>query len=274
MPTKQTRNKLTDFLNAKADEYNQPGFIKDDPISVPHLFTKKQDIEIAGFFAAIFSWGNRTTIIQKSKELMQRMDNAPYQFITQHTEKNLKKLVDFKHRTFNATDLLYFIEFFRCHYSKHKSLETAFTPHTQALSIPSASSGGEGSKTPVMEHILMGFHKYFFSLPDVPARTKKHIASPARRSTCKRLNMFLRWMVRKDDKGVDLGIWKNISPSQLICPIDLHVARVARRLGILKRKQTDWLAALELTEYLRTLDNDDPVKYDFALFGLGAMERF
>ena len=245
------------FLNEKAEQYNQPAFIKDDPISVPHLFTKKQDIEIAGFFAAIFAWGNRTTIINKSKELMQLMDNAPHEFCLHHTSKELKRLTTFKHRTFNATDLLYFVEFLKAHYTKHKSLETAFTRHGNSI-----------------EEMLAGFHHYFFSLEHVPARTKKHIATPERKSSCKRLNMFLRWMVRNDNKGVDFGIWKNISPSQLICPLDLHVVRVAKRLNLLHRKQTDWLAAVELTEYLRTLDKNDPVKYDFALFGMGVMEKF
>ncbi len=260
MATKPAANKLADFLHAKVKKYNQPGFIKDDPISIPHLFTKKQDIEIAGFFAAIFAWGNRTTIIQKSKELMQRMDNSPHQFITQHTEKDLKKLVDFKHRTFNTADLLYFIEFLSLHYAKNKSLENAFT-------------SGMNKKDETVESGLNSFGKYFF-VYEHEKRTEKHIAAPEKKSTCKRLNMFLRWMVRKDDKGVDFGIWENIAPSQLICPIDLHVARVARRLNILQRKQTDWLAAVELTDYLRTLDKDDPVKYDFALFGLGAIEKF
>ena len=246
-----------EFLDAKVELYNQHSFIKDDPISIPHLFNKKQDIEIAGFFAAVFSWGNRTTIINKSKELMKLMDNSPYDFCLDHSPRELKRLASFKHRTFSTTDLLYFIEFFKYHYSKHKSIETAFTTHGITV-----------------EKMLTGFHHYFFSLEHVPARTKKHIATPERRSSCKRLNMFLRWMVRDDNKGVDFGIWKNISPSQLICPIDMHVARVSRRLDILKRKQTDWLAALELTQYLRTLDKNDPVKYDFALFGLGVKEKF
>lgn len=246
---------LKEYLDNKVDEYDQPYFIKDDPISIPHLFSQKQDIEIAGFFAAMFAWGNRTTIIQKSKELMQLMEMRPHDFCLHHSEKELKAVLDFKHRTFNSTDLLYFIEFFKMHYTDHKSLENAFTMHGEAI-----------------EKMLTGFHHYFFSMEHVPARTKKHIATPERKSTCKRLNMFLRWMVRRDKNGVDFGIWKNISPSLLICPIDLHVAKVARRFGLLKRKQTDWLAAIELTEQLRTLDKDDPVKYDFALFGLGAIE--
>jgi uncharacterized protein (TIGR02757 family) len=270
-------NNLIDFLNAKVELYNQPSFIEDDPICIPHSFTKKQDIEIAGFFAAIFSWGNRTTIINKSKELMKLMDNAPYDFCLHHSSKEIKRLTGFTHRTYNATDLLYFIDFFKHHFTKHKSLETAFIPHPQP---PESSSGqalstsGEGGNTPTVEVALKHFHRYFFSLEHVPERTKKHIATPERKSSCKRLNMFLRWMVRHDNKGVDFGIWKKIPQAQLICPIDVHVARVARRLGILKRKQTDWLAALELTVFLRTLDSKDPVKYDFALFGLGVIEKF
>lgn len=248
---------LTDFLNSKVDLYNQPSFISADPVCIPHLFTKQQDIEIAGFFAAIFAWGNRATIINKSRELMQLMDMTPHDFCINHSDKDLKKLLHFKHRTFNTTDLLYFIAFLKSHYTKYKSLEAAFTMHGKTV-----------------EEMLTGFHHYFFSLDAIPERTKKHIATPERKSTCKRLNMFLRWMVRKDGQGVDFGLWGNISPSGLICPIDVHVARVARRLNILNRKQTDWLAAMELTTYLRTLDKDDPVKYDFALFGLGVMEKY
>ncbi len=248
---------LIEFLNAKVEQYNQPSFIKDDPICVPHSFSKKQDIEIAGFFAAMFAWGNRTTIINKSKELMQLMDNAPHDFCLNHSPEELKKLTFFKHRTFNTTDLLYFVEFFKTHYSKNKSLETAFTKQGKTV-----------------EEMLGGFHHYFFALEHIPVRTKKHIATPERKSSCKRLNMFLRWMVRQDNKGVDFGIWKTISPSQLICPIDVHVARVAKRFNLLNRKQTDWQAAIELTKYLRTLDKNDPVKYDFALFGLGVMEKY
>lgn len=248
------------FLNRKVDLYNQPSFIKDDPICIPHGFTKKQDIEIAGFFAAVFSWGNRTTIINKSEQLMKLMNNAPHDFCLNHTDKDLKKLLSFKHRTFNATDLLYFISFFNMHFSKHHSLETAFTKWMS-----------KGDAT--VENALKGFYHYFFSLPDIPERTRKHIASPEKNSSCKRLNMYLRWMVRKDEQGVDFGIWKKISPSQLICPVDVHVARVAKELKLLQRQPVDWLAALELTAFLRTLDKADPVKYDFALFGTGVMEK-
>lgn len=251
------KKNLKEFLDSKVDQYNQPFFIKDDPVCIPHLFTQKKDIEIAGFFASIFAWGNRTTIINKSKELMQAMQMQPYEFILNHSTEDVNRLLSFKHRTFKTTDLLYFIEFLKYHYTNNKSLETAFTIHGNTV-----------------EEMLTGFHHYFFSMEDVPVRTKKHIATPEKNSTCKRLNMFLRWMVRRDDIGVDFGIWKKISPSQLICPIDLHVARVSRRFNLLERKQTDWQAALELTNNLRQFDKNDPVKYDFALFALGVIEKF
>lgn len=254
------KNDLKKLLDRKADRYNQPSFIKDDPISIPRGFTKKQDIEIAGFFTAVFSWGNRTTIINKSNELIQLMDNAPYQFCTEHSDNDLKKLLQFRHRTFNTTDLLYFISFFNMHYRNHPSLESAFTRWMN-------------KKDETVENALNGFYHYFFSLTDIPQRTRKHIAAPENRSSCKRLNMFLRWMVRNDSKGVDFGIWKNISPAQLVCPLDVHVIRVATQLNILQRKIPDWQAALELTSFLRTLDKADPVKYDFALFGTGVMEN-
>lgn len=261
MVKKEKENNLKLFLDKKVDEYNQPSFIKDDPVCIPHLFIKKQDIEIAGFFAAIFAWGNRTTIINKSKELMQLMDMAPHDFILHHTDNELKQLLSFKHRTFNTTDLLYFVHFLKQHYSNNNSLEAAFLK-------------GMNKHDANTENALTGFFHYFFSLEDVPARTRKHIASPHRKSTCKRLNMYLRWMIRKDNKGVDFGIWKKISPAQLICPIDLHVARVAKRFNLLQRKPIDWQAAIELTAHLRKFDKEDPVKYDFALFGLGVVEKF
>lgn len=253
---KQKEN-LKQFLDSKVDEYNRPSFIKDDPVSIPHLFTKKQDIEIAAFFASIFAWGNRTTIINKSKELMQLMHMQPHEFCLNEDLERLKRLLEFKHRTFNPTDLLYFVEFLQYHYRNNDSLETAFTKWGSTV-----------------EEMLVGFHHYFFSLDDVPPRTKKHIATPEKKSNCKRLNMFLRWMVRDDDKGVDFGIWKIIKPSQLICPVDVHVARVAKRFNLLHRQQLDWQAAVELTDYLKQLDPNDPVKYDFALFGLGVIDKY
>jgi uncharacterized protein (TIGR02757 family) len=260
-PAPGAENKLIDFLNSKVEAYNTRDFIAADPVSIPHRFTKKQDIEISGFFAAIFSWGNRTTIINKSRELMQAFDNSPHEFITQHEPTDLKRFLQFRHRTFNPTDLLYFIEFFRHHYAENTSLETAFSKGMLA----SDENTGNG---------LRYFRQNFFSLEDAPARTRKHISSPDTNSTCKRLSMFLRWMVRKDRSGVDFGIWKKIRPDQLVCPVDLHVARVARRFNLLQRTQTDWLAAVELTNYLKKLDKNDPVKYDFALFGLGVLEKF
>ncbi len=253
--------KLIDFLNTKVKEFNQPSFIASDPVSVPHRFHKKQDIEIAGFFASIFAWGNRKTIINKTNELMHLMDDSPHNFCLEYSPSKMKRLIQFRHRTFNETDLYYCIEFFHHHYSKHNSLETAFSNWMDP--------GDEH-----IENALKGFHDYFFSLQGSPMRTRKHIATPARSSTCKRLNMYLRWMVRKDKKGVDFGIWNKITSRQLVCPVDLHVARVARRLGLIKRKQTDWQTALELTSVLKQLDASDPAKYDFALFGLGVFEKY
>jgi uncharacterized protein (TIGR02757 family) len=253
--------KLTELLNSKVDLYNQPSFIAADPISIPHRFAKLQDVEIAAFFAAIFAWGNRTTIINKTTELLQLMGNAPHHFVLHASVSELKKLQGFKHRTFNTTDLLYCIDFFKHHYTNNTSLETAFSKwmHKHDTDV---------------ENALTGFHHYFFSLPHIPERTRKHIATPERNSACKRLNMFLRWMVRQDNNGVDFGIWKKIKSAQLICPLDVHVARVARNLGLLQRTQNDWLAAQELTGNLRILDVKDPVKYDFALFSLGVIEKY
>ena len=253
-----TSDSLKAFLDEKAAYYNRPSFIEKDPISIPHLFSKKQDIEISGFLAAVFAWGQRKTIINKSRELLMMMDNAPYDFILNHSEKELKVIEDFKHRTFNATDALYFIHFLNYYYSRNDSMEDLFF-------VP----GEKGS----VKHALVKFHESFFSLPDAPQRTRKHIPNPNRKSTCKRINMYLRWMVRKDQAGVDFGIWSKIKMKDLICPIDVHVDRVARKLSLIRRKQTDWLTAVELTENLRRLDPEDPVKYDFALFGLGVIEK-
>ena len=252
---------LKAFLDEKVAEYNVPGFIKDDPVSIPHLFSKKQDIEIAGFWASILAWGQRKTIINKCHELFALMDMAPYDFIMGHSDDDLKKLLHFKHRTFNTTDTLYFIAWFRDFYSRHESLETAFAERLN----PADDTVEQG---------LIGFHHRFFSLPEAPPRTRKHIATPERNSACKRINMFLRWMVRPADGGVDFGLWKEISPAQLVCPCDVHVERVARRFGLITRKQTDWKAAMELTTNLRLLDPQDPVKYDYALFGLGVVEKY
>jgi uncharacterized protein (TIGR02757 family) len=283
----QDKKKLRDFLEKKVLEYNHPSFIPRDPVSVPHRFTKKQDIEIAGLFAAIFSWGNRTTIIQKSNELMKGMDEAPFDFIQNHQPGDLKRLLEFKHRTFNATDLLYFIRFLKFHYGQSDSLESAFLPdpsrevkmdsrpflHAEKKRISEENTKFSGEEE-IVKNGLNFFYSRFFSLEDAPRRTQKHIASPEKNSTCKRLNMYLRWMVRKDRSGVDFGIWEKISAADLICPVDLHVARVARGFGLISRKQTDWQTAMELTMALRAMDKKDPVKFDFALFGLGVTEKY
>ncbi|WP_231459322.1 TIGR02757 family protein [Pedobacter sp. Leaf132] len=273
---------LKNFLDAKVEQYNRPDFIEFDPICIPHLFAKKQDIEIAGFFAAILAWGQRKTIINKCKELLVRMDYAPHDFVLNHKDSDLKRLLNFKHRTFNDTDLLYFIAFFKSHYQNYTSLEMAFVPKQNEFlnefsstdtSLNSIAPDSENCLLPnlnfTIEQGLNHFRNYFFSLEDFPHRTKKHISSPQQKSTCKRLNMFLRWMVRKDNNGVDFGIWEILKAEDLICPCDVHVDRVGRHLKLIQRKQTDWLTALELTKNLKLFDTADPVKYDFALFGLG-----
>ena len=258
--------KLIDFLNAKAAQYEQPAFIKDDPISIPHRFTKKQDIEIAGFFAAILAWGNRKSIISSCDRLLNLMDNAPYDFILNFEENDLAPFMGFVHRTFNSTDLFHFLDFLKYHYAtmRQSSIETAFSKHLE-------------HDDENVETALIGFRNYFLDhklFENYPERTRKHIATPAKKSACKRLNMFLRWMVRSNTNGVDFGIWKNIKPSQLVCPLDLHVGRVARHFKLLDRPNNDWMAAVELTNNLKQLDGQDPVKYDYALFGLGVIERF
>ena len=260
------QNNLKHFLDQAFKKYNRPSFIKNDPVSIPHLFIKKQDIEIAGFFAAVFAWGQRNTIINKCNDMLQRMDHAPHDFILNCDEKELKRLLNFKHRTFNDTDMLYFTAFFKYWYQQHESLEDAFAQFIKP-------------KDKNIENGLVGFRQLFFSKEVLKhelaaPRTRKHISSPAQNSACKRLNMFLRWMVRNDKNGVDFGLWQKIKPAQLICPLDLHVNRVALKLGLLQRTQSDWKAALELTKNLKRFDSKDPVKYDFALFGLGVMEKF
>jgi uncharacterized protein (TIGR02757 family) len=241
-------------------KYNVAGFLADDPVQIPHMFTKKQDIEIMAFFAATLAWGQRVSIINSCKKLVQLFDKAPHDFILNHTENDLKRIQGFVHRTFNDTDLLYFIHFLKKHYLSHDSLETAF-----AIGLKKSD--------PHVGAALENFHNYFCDDEYFPTRTRKHVASPARGSACKRLNMFLRWMVRSDINGVDFGLWKEISPSQLLIPLDVHVERVARKLHLLERPKTDFQAVLELTENLRKIDPKDPVKYDFALFGLGVYEK-
>jgi uncharacterized protein (TIGR02757 family) len=247
---------VREILEKAYIKHSQPNFIADDPISIPHTFSLKQDIEISAFWIAMLAWGNRKAIINSGKKLMELMDNSPHDFVLNHAEMDLKRFSDFRHRTFNYTDTLYFIEFFKHHYSTHSSLEEAFSRHMQ-------------KKDHSVENALIGFHDYFFSLEYAPTRTRKHIATPVRNSSCKRLNMFLRWMVREDKNGVDFGLWTKIKPSQLLCPLDVHVEKNARKLGLISRSQTNWKTVLELTENLRKFDSQDPVKYDYALFGLG-----
>lgn len=246
---------IYDYLEDAVRRFNQPGFIQDDPIAIPHRFSKLQDREIMGFWTATLAWGQRKTIIQNAEGLLQRMDNAPYDFILNHQESDRARFLDFKHRTFQATDALYFLAFFQDFYRRHLSLETAFTRYLQPTD-------------PHVGPALAGFHEFFFDHPDAPQRTRKHIPTPERGSTCKRINMFLRWMVRRDARGVDFGCWTNIQAGQLLIPLDVHVDRIARQLGLLERPQTDWKAVLELSGKLRQFDPHDPVKYDFALFGL------
>ncbi len=241
--------------------YNQPGFITDDPISVAHRFSKRQDIEIAGLFSAIMAWGQRKTIIANSMKLMELMDMSPHQFLLQHAERDLQRFLDFRHRTFQPDDVLFLISVLRSYYQENDSLETAFAT-------------GIKPGDPDVEKGLRSFYNMVFDRDDVMRRTQKHIPTPDRKSSCKRLNMYLRWMVRSDDQGVDFGLWKRISMAQLIMPLDVHVGTVARRLGLLhRRKHNDWVAAKELTENLRRFDAEDPVKYDFALFGVGVSAR-
>lgn len=232
------------------DRYNRPDFIEADPISVPHHFSKRRDIEVAGFFAAIIAWGQRTTIVKNAEKLMLLMDSAPYDFIRNHREADLKRLTGFVHRTFNSTDLLYLIEALKQFFIKHDTLEDLFVDRS-------------------VEEGLIALHNELFSLDFAPDRTRKHIATPERGSTCKRLNMYLRWMVRKDDRGVDFGIWERVSPASLLCPLDVHVENYARQMNLIERKQRDWLTVTELTANLRKIDPSDPVRFDYALFGMG-----
>jgi len=262
-------SELKEFLDEKYELYNKPKFIESDPISVPHQFSKKEDIEIAALFVATLAWGQRPTIIRNGQRLMELMDNAPFEYIKNSTAKDWKAFSDFAHRTFNGTDAIYFIKSLQHIYTQKGGLEGAFV-----ISAPPKSSPlGEDFKNVDMKNGLIQFRELF--LGAFPAgRTAKHIADVNRNSSGKRLNMFLRWMVRNDTRGVDFGIWKNISPALLYCPIDLHSGRVARKLGLLERSQDDWKAVDELTKNLRKLDPKDPIKYDFALYGLGVFEKF
>lgn len=249
------KSDIKDLLDTILDKVNNVDFISLDPISIPHRYSVKQDIEISGFFSAILAWGNRKTIINKSFELMSLMDHRPYDFIKNHSEKDRKVLLGFKHRTFQDTDLLYFVERLQWYYNTYNSLEEAFR-------VDSTIKYNQKSA-------LIHFHNMFFNHEFAHLRTKKHIATPAKNSTCKRLNMYLRWMVRADDRNVDFGIWKTIPASELMIPLDVHVEKYARHFGFLTQKNRDWSAVEEVTNCLRVFDPADPVKYDYALFGLG-----
>jgi uncharacterized protein (TIGR02757 family) len=275
------KDNLKPILDEYVERFNRPDFIADDPISIPHRFSNPRDIEITAFWTAILAWGQRKTIINSANRLFEYMDNAPYDFIKNHQETDRKRFEAFKHRTFQPTDALYFLEFLQQFYNKNDSLETAFARHLTDFGLGMSDFGNSPTSqirnpklsTPSVSEALIGFNKDFFDLPDVPHRTRKHVSTPLSKSTCKRLCMFLRWMVRRDDCGVDFGIWQKIKPSQLLMPLDVHVERHARRLGLLERPQTDWQTVLELTENMRQFDPEDPVKYDFALFGMGIAEK-
>ena len=249
---------LKEFLDVKADLYNRKNFIQSDPILIPHQYVEKEDIEIAGFLSATIAWGNRTMIIRNSNRMMEIMDNSPYDFVMNHSKKELKAITKFVHRTFNSTDFKYFITSLRNIYQRHNGLEFILKP-----------SDGEIN----YQHSIANFKNIFFELSH-EIRTEKHVSNPLKNSAAKRINMFLRWMVRADNKGVDFGLWKTHTPSFLSCPLDVHSGNVARKLGILTRKQNDWKAVIELDSKLRQFDNNDPIKYDFALFGLGVFEKF
>ena len=251
---KYSNSELKTLLDSKVEKYNVQGFIDLDPIGIPKSYDEKQDVEVTAFWTSILAWGQRVTIINKSKELFRLMGESPYEFILNHKEKDRQRFENFKHRTFNYLDTLYFLEFLQNHYRSYDSLEDAFLINGEFVDAESS---------------LIHFREYFFDHPDAPQRTSKHIASPSKKSTCKRLNMFLRWMVRKDERGVDFGLWNRIPMSGLMIPFDVHVERISRELGLLSRKQRDWLAVKELTNNLSNFDSEDPVKYDFALFGMG-----
>jgi len=249
---------IRDFLDSKVTQYNTPGFIDLDPIQIPHMYTEKEDIEIAGFLAATISWGNRKMIVKNARRMMELMGNSPYEFVLNHKEEHLEKIDGFVHRTFNSTDFIVFIEALKYLYINKNGLESVFSEYKS-----------DDSLQPAIHHLK----KEFFSIPH-PSRTEKHLSDPLTGSAAKRINMYLRWMIRNDKAGVDFGIWKSISPSILSCPLDVHSGRVARKLGLITRSQNDARAVNELDTNLRKLDCEDPAKYDFALFGLGIYEGF
>ncbi|MFD2541601.1 TIGR02757 family protein [Lacinutrix gracilariae] len=252
------KEELKEFLDNKVIQYNTLEFIDSDPISIPHKYSLKEDIEIAGFLAATIAWGNRKSIIKNANKMMDLMGNSPYDFIMNHNNNDLEKFEGFVHRTFNSVDFGYFIKSLKNIYVHHNGLENVFSQNVANNSLQGAISA---------------FKKVFFEI-EHPVRTTKHVSDPLKGSAAKRINMYLRWMVRKDNANVDFGIWESLSPSLLSCPLDVHSGNVARKLGLLERKQNDAKALTELDKALRKLDPKDPVKYDFALFGLGVFEGF
>lgn len=253
-----TKEELKEFLDEKVELYNRPSFIELDPISIPHRYTSKGDIEIAGFLAATIAWGNRKMILRSSVRMMEILDDSPFEFIVNSSDCELDQAVRFVHRTFNSADLAYFLKALRNIYRNRGGLERIFEAYKTSDSLQPA---------------IHELHRIFFELPH-EKRTERHVSDPFKGSAAKKINMYLRWMIRKDNKGVDFGIWDSISPSILSCPLDIHSGNIARKLGILKRKQNDSKAVAELDAFLRMLDKEDPVKYDFALFGLGVFEGF
>ena len=251
-------SELKEFLDFKVEQYNTREFISTDPIQIPHQFSRKEDIEISGFLTATISWGNRKSILNNANSLMGLLEYSPYDFVMNHSEADLETLDNFVHRTFNGTDLKYFIAALKNIYTHHKGMENIFSNNSSKNSLQPA---------------IHEFKKIFFELPH-EKRTEKHVSDPLKNSAAKRINMFLRWMVRNDTNNVDFGVWDQLSPSKLSCPLDVHSGNVARKLGLLKRKQNDAKALLELDTNLRKLDPLDPVKYDFALFGLGVFEKY
>ena len=258
LPNHLPFSELKAFLDSKVEQYNNPHFIESDPVQVPHQFSNKEDIEIAGFLTATIAWGNRKSIIKNAKSMMQLIDNSPYDFVINHQYIDLKILLPFVHRTFNGEDFIQFVESLKHIYINHNGLEAIFSKYAENNSTQKS---------------IHHFKSHFFEIEHL-SRTQKHISDPLNNSAAKRINMFLRWMVRQDQAGVDFGIWESLSPSQLSCPLDVHSGNVARKLGLLKRKQNDAKALMELDTSLRKLDPKDPVKYDFALFGLGVFENF
>jgi uncharacterized protein (TIGR02757 family) len=250
---------IKELLEEKHDQYNRANFIDVDPIAIPHMFSWKNDIEVAGFLAATIAWGQRPMILKKGFELMDRMDRSPYDFVKNCSDSDLHKLENFVYRTFNSQDLIYFIKSLNQLINKYNSIG-------ELLNFFKAD-------TNTIYDLIIRFHNVFFEQND-PGRTRKHLANPARGSSAKRMNMYLRWMVRKDSRGVDFGLWDFIQPSELYLPLDVHTGRVGRKLGLLNRKSNDWKAVEEITKILRTFDPNDPVKYDFAIFGLGVFEKF